>query len=586
MIPNNLDSPKLGATLKKLWKYIKKYKLILFTTILATVLSVACNISTVYYIQKMIDDTLLLNTINIVQSIVIILTILAIGICCSYLTTYLRGRLGSFVVKDLRNAEIERIENAKMSSLEKNTSGDMVTRINDDSTLLTNIITNDLTNFIYFPLMIICSGIYMALMNLELFIISFITIPIALILVNILASSLNRYSKKYSDELGKSNSLFFEMIGGIQELKSYNSQEFMLGRYKAILNHAFRIGLKSEKIRVLNYSSIINILRGLPYIFCIVYGGKMVFDGVIKVSVIIAFTQLLDYIINPSIMMSQLMTNLRSMIGAVYRVLEVMDLPAEDCSGVKLEKRDGTPIQFKDVTFGYNISDTTLNQVSFGLNKNEALTLVGPSGCGKSTIIKLICRFYEINKGKIEIFGTDINELSIQELRKQIALVSQEIYLFPDTIAQNIAYGSENVTMDQIVEAAKKANAHEFILKLPDGYQTLVGEMGSKLSGGQRQRIAIARALIKDAPILLLDEPTSSLDFYSEGMIKEALEILSEGRSVLKVTHRLNTIKDNEIILVIDEGEIVQRGIHKLLLQEDGLYRTLYLKQAGGEVLI
>ena len=374
------------------------------------------------------------------------------------------------------------------------------------------------------------------------------------------------------------------MIHGIQTIKANNAQEFIAKRYQDKLHVAFKTGMECERLRVLNYSSIINIIRILPYVMCIVYGGKMVFDKKIQISVIVAYTQLLDYTINPSIMLSQLITNMRSAVGSIARVLEVMDLPLEDSFAQEHIDLKQKPVEFSNVSFSYGNDKTIIHNLSFSLNQNSNLTFVGSSGCGKSTIIKLICKFYTADSGTIKIFGKDIKNLDVKELREKIAMVSQDSYLFADTIANNIAYGKENVTKQEIIEAAKKAGAHEFITLLPEGYETNVGELGGKLSGGQKQRISIARAFIKDAPILLLDEPTSALDYHVESMLQEVLDTLACGKSVIKITHNLNTINDNDMIFVVEEGKIVQEGLHKQLVQEAGRYKTLYDNQNSEEV--
>ena len=577
---------KLSVMLKNLGVYIRNYKLALLLLFCITVFSVVCNLFTVIYIKKIVDRALHKNALHLVSSIAIAIAILIVGSICSYLSSYLRGKLSVRVCGDLRKDAIMHIENTRVASLEKHTSGDMVARLNEDAFVIEKMIADDLANYIYYPLMIISAGIYMALMNLQLFFITYLCVPIVLVLVNLLGTSLNRHSRKYNDELANSNTLFFEMIRGIQTLKTYNALEFMSKRYEKKLNDAFQTGMECERLRVLNYSSIINILRVLPYVICIVYGGKMVFDGQIQVSVIIAYTQLLDYTINPSIMMSQLITNFRSVIGAMDRVFEVMELPLEESSKEPLVPKNLIPIRFDQVSFSYHDGQRVLENLSFSLEKNSTLTFVGPSGCGKSTIIKLICRFYEASAGKVELYGNDIKQFSIKELRKQIALVSQDIFLFPDTIANNIAYGGENISLEEVIAAAKKASAHEFIMDLPQGYQTSIGELGSKLSGGQRQRIAIARAFVKNASIILLDEPTSALDFYAQSRIREALDDLMKDKSVIKVTHHLYSIKDEDMVCAIKDGTIVQQGKHKELLQEDGVYQMLYRSQITGEVFI
>jgi len=258
----------------------------------------------------------------------------------------------------------------------------------------------------------------------------------------------------------------------------------------------------------------------------------------------------------------------------------MMDEPAERKSGgLSTRDNEDLAIEFSDVTFGYHKSEKVLEGLSFRLYTGEMVALVGPSGSGKSTIMDLICGFNEVEEGSIRLYGRDLRELRLSSIREQLAFVPQDVYIFPGTIAENIMYGRAGATVDEVIAAAKAANAHEFITQMPNGYDTLVGERGVKLSGGQQQQISIARAILKNAPILLLDEPTSALDTHSEALVQEALARLTEGRSVLVVAHRLSTIKQADNILVLDHGHIVEMGTHEQLIKENALYKQLYLRQ-------
>jgi len=280
------------------------------------------------------------------------------------------------------------------------------------------------------------------------------------------------------------------------------------------------------------------------------------------------------------------MRSLREVAPAVERVFEIIDQPAENGQTSNAQAMvHAQAITFNAVSFQYNDDAKILENFSFSIDEGKIVALVGSSGCGKSTVLKLLCGFYRPQSGQIRILGRDVLQSSIHETRKLISLVSQETYLFPTTIAENISYGRLGATQAEIIAAAQAANAHDFIKTQPLGYETQVGEWGVKLSGGEKQRIALARAILKDAPILLLDEPTSALDTHSEAIVQEALERFMHGRTVLVIAHRLSSIKNVDEIIVLDHGHLHERGTHAELMQSDTLYKRLYLKQSDLENL-
>jgi subfamily B ATP-binding cassette protein MsbA len=326
------------------------------------------------------------------------------------------------------------------------------------------------------------------------------------------------------------------------------------------------------------------ILAGLAISCVLAYGGWQVMHGLRTPGDFASFIGALLLVYEPLKRLSNLNARLQEGIAAASRVLQIMDMPASIKNPATPHKIDRVlgNIEFKDVTFSYpNQKRPVLNQFSFKAKKGQTIALVGASGAGKSTIINLIPRFYDIDHGTIIIDGIDIKDMHTDDLRRQIALVSQEIALFDRTIFENIAYSETEISMDAVIQAAKDAAAHDFIEQLPDGYNTFVGENGVKLSGGQRQRISIARAMLKNAPILLLDEATSALDTDSERQIQDALSRLMKGRTTILVAHRLSTVIDADWIYVLDHGKLVEGGKHSDLLDQDGVYARLWKKQSN-----
>jgi ABC-type multidrug transport system fused ATPase/permease subunit len=317
-----------------------------------------------------------------------------------------------------------------------------------------------------------------------------------------------------------------------------------------------------------------------PYVVCATYGGYLAFNGRISAGSLIAFMLLQRFIVNPTSQLPNLIMNIRSSLGAGKRLLQLYTLQTEETSGEEYKQKDSdTAIDFHKVSFHYASGNEAIKNLSFKVKRGSNTAIVGASGCGKSTIMNLICGFYKLNDGEIEIYGKNIKHWKLSSLREEIALVSQDTYLYPDSIEENIKFGKPFSTREEVIRAAKAADAHSFIMELCNGYDTQVGERGVKLSGGQRQRLGIARAILKGAPILLLDEPTSALDYESELLIQQVLEEVSRDKTIITIAHRLSTIKKADRILVMDKGTIKEWGTHDELILKDGIYKKLYNQQ-------
>jgi subfamily B ATP-binding cassette protein MsbA/ATP-binding cassette subfamily B protein AbcA/BmrA len=386
------------------------------------------------------------------------------------------------------------------------------------------------------------------------------------------------------EHLARANAVTQDAIRGIYIIKAFNLQKLLTKKYQKIAEDVRTEGLAIDKRAAIEFAVFL-MLRYIPQLVAPLYGGYLAFTGEISVGALIASNYLIWMIFIPVETMLGWMRQLREVAPAVERVFEILDQPSEDGHHHDFKPASDTlALSFDMVNFRYNNDAQILHDFNLNVEKGKVVALVGPSGCGKSTVLKLLCGFYRPQSGHVRIGGSDIFESNLRDARKYVSLVSQETYLFPTTIAENIANGRPNATRDEIVTAAKDANAHDFIAAQPDGYETQVGEWGSKLSGGEKQRIALARAILKDAPILLLDEPTSALDVQSESMVQDALERFMQGRTVLVVAHRLSTIKNVDEIVVLDGGKLHERGTHQKLMRANSLYKRLYLKQTAQEV--
>jgi subfamily B ATP-binding cassette protein MsbA len=374
--------------------------------------------------------------------------------------------------------------------------------------------------------------------------------------------------------------LLEQTFQGIRVVKSYCMEEYERTRIRIIAERIFTLVFKASRVRALS-SPIMESLGGVAITMVIAYGGHQVIHDNMDPGSFFSFITALLLAYEPMKRLANLNASLQEGLASAERLFQLMDRQPTivDEPNSQPLNISGGRIRFENICFSYVTTKATLSGINFDVPAGKTVALVGPSGAGKSTILNLIPRFYDVDKGVITIDGTDIRDTTLKSLRRSMALVSQEITLFDDTIRANIAYGQKGASEDEIIQAAKNAAAHDFVVNMPEGYDTYVGESGTKISGGQRQRIAIARAMLKNAPILLLDEATSALDTESERSVQVALRRLMQGRTTLVIAHRLSTVIDADLIHVIDNGTVAESGSHKELIDKDGIYARLYHMQ-------
>lgn len=498
----------------------------------------------------------------------------------SYISKYFIAHIEQGVIRNLRNELYEHIHNLPMNFFKNEKTGNLISRFTADVGIIQQSITAVFLNIFQDPITILVFfGIAFSI-SWKLTLVSLLTVPLSIIVIGFIGSILRKQSYKLQKKLGNIVDVLHETISGVKIVKAFGMEEYENSRFQGETQKYFKIILKNVRIR--NISSptteIIAVFLGAVILY---YGGRLVLiEGEIKASEFMVFLFAIFQMMPPMKQMSQLNNKIQESIGAGMRIFEILDIKP-DIKNIENPvplKFFVSEIKFVDVTFNYSDSpEKILDKVNITAKIGEIIAFVGSSGAGKTTLVDLIPRFFDPTGGKILIDGIDIKEVKIEELRKLMGIVTQETILFNETVFNNIAYGLSDIPMERVVEVATVANAHKFIQEMPNGYDTIVGERGTKISGGQRQRLSIARALLKNPPIMIFDEATSALDNESEVLVQEAIEHLMKERTTFVIAHRLSTIRNADKIIVLDKGKIVQQGKHEeLLADEAGIYNKLY----------
>jgi len=571
-------------TIGRLVPDLKVHKSWLWLVFLTAAIAGIMDFANPFLLKSLTDTALAQQNASFRRLLLWALAAMIVDVTLKYFTRIIAIRYKSYTIRDLRNRVTAHIQRLPISYTDTLHSGDMVSRMNNDIDKIA-ILPTRVHELVQHPITFVLGFSYLFFLSWKLLLAICILIPISAILFDKVVKPMQAHSQKEMEHLARANAITQDAIRGIFIIKAFNLQKLLTKKFQRIAENVRQEGLAIDKRRAVELAVFL-MLRYIPQLVAPLYGGYLAFIGEISVGTLIASNYLIWMVFIPVETMLGWIRNLREVAPAVERILEILDQPAEimTFSDSQLDPQIHS-ISFNSVSFQYNEDSKILEDFSLKVAEGTIVALVGSSGCGKSTVLKLLCGFYSPQSGNIEIGGRDIFQSSIQDARKQVSLVSQDTYLYPTTIAENISYGRLGATQAEIETAAIAANAHDFICTQPEGYQTQVGEWGYKLSGGEKQRIALARAILKDAPILLLDEPTSALDAHSESIVQEALERFMGGRTVLVVAHRLSTIKKAEEIIVLDLGRVVERGTHDVLMAEDTLYKRLYLKQIDPEDL-
>ncbi|MDR2928936.1 MAG: ABC transporter ATP-binding protein/permease [Cytophagaceae bacterium] len=532
-----------------------------------------------YYITLMKDNYGAGWALLFVGIFLIAGTLVKVG--TSYLASYTSIGIRNGVVRDMRHQIYNKILKLSMGFFSDERKGDILSRSTNDVAEVENSIMSSLDMFLKNPVLIIVFLVTLFIFNLKLTLFVFLMLPIGVFVVGRIGRNLKKTSRKGQEKMGDMLGVLEETLSGLRIIKAFNAEPRMTKRFDGELDAYRHIMNRLSRRRDLAHP-VSELLGTIIVVFIVWFGGIIILnDGSLGVAGFLAYIGIFYQIINPSKAFSQAFYSIQKGIAAYERIdailaAEVTIRDAENAENIA-EMKQG--IEYRNVSFAYS-DRPVLKNVSLTIPKGKTIALVGQSGSGKTTFVDLLPRFYDIKSGAILIDGKDIRQLKIHDLRGLMGNVNQDAILFNDTIYNNIAFGVENTTKEAVINAAKIANAHDFILQTENGYDTKIGDRGSKLSGGQRQRLSIARAILKNPPVLILDEATSALDTESEMLVQQALENLMTNRTSIVIAHRLSTVRTADMICVFHDGEIVERGTHNELVQhEDGVYKKLHMLQ-------
>lgn len=571
-----------GKIIKRVIRYIGRYKYSFFISLVLTLVSTICTLYIPVLAGEAIDSIVGMGNVDFVrvgEILTKILVALLVAGVSQYFTTTLNTKIANNTVRNMRSDAFDTIQTVPISYIDSRETGDIVSRIISDAEQFSDGLILGFQNLFTGIVTILGTLFFMFTINVWIALIVVVLTPISLFVSKFIAKKTYKYFKRQSEQRGKETSFIEEMISNIKTVKAYHREEKNQQKFDEINEELGKTSLKATF-----YSSITNpstrFINSLVYASVAVGGALFAMNSsTFSVGDLSAFLAYANQYTKPFNDITGVVTELQNAIACAGRILEVIDAPRETVCDKSLPQSIKGDFNVENVYFSYDKNKPLIEDLNFTLKSGQRLAVVGPTGCGKTTLINLLMRFYDIDSGKILLDGTDINSVSRKSLRENIGMVLQDTWLKQGTIEENIAFGNKSATREEIIEASKKSHAHSFIKKLPNGYDTVVGEDGGNLSTGQKQLICITRLMLNPPPILILDEATSSIDLVTEQRITRSFMKLMKDRTSFVVAHRLKTIVESDLILVMKDGKVIERGTHKDLLSQKGFYFELYKSQ-------
>jgi ATP-binding cassette, subfamily B, multidrug efflux pump len=565
----------------RLIRYLKPYKIYIIGALFFILLSAISQAAGPYLIGLTVDGFIQQGDASgLARTMVILIIVYFIGMLAMRYQILLISLAGQHVLADLRTSIIERIHSLSLKHLEGKESGDLMSRLVNDIEAINSFFGQSLSQSLGSLFALIGIVIAMFLLNWQLAIAALLVVPLMILTTGQFSRMARQAFRKTRTTIGDVSADIQADLSSVKIAQAYNRGDLNMQRFSS-RNAANRDANVNANAVTSAFAPAMDVLSTIDTAIIAGYGGFLAIQGVITPGVVVAFLQYVQNFFRPIQTVSQTWTMAQSAFAAAERIFEIIDIQPDIIDmpeSVFLGSLAGG-VEFKDVSFGYQPNKLVLKNISFSIEAGTTVAIVGPTGAGKSTLVSLILRLYDVTAGQILIDGYDIRYLSQKSYRSQMGLVSQDPFLFSGTVMENIRYGSLDASDEEVISAAEVANAHDFIIKLPQGYDTQVGERGSLLSQGQKQLISIARAILASPRILILDEATASVDTRTEALIQRALENLLEGRTSFVIAHRLSTIRNADLVLVLDQGKIVEQGVHDGLINRNGVYAELYRRQ-------